>query len=169
MEDSVNVVEAIKDSRKRIDALLTAVKPLAKDGREYALAYTALQLGFMRLGKVLGEFKEPNPYPDSMNFKNTKIEPPADKADYMVELDKGGEVENVKFIRLNIDAEAEILKPLLLQDGRLSGPVYKMFHSLEIAIDSFSDAKMWYGQVLNNIREEKNKKEESEAISNNNV
>lgn len=76
-------IVANKGLRKSIDADIQALK-LLPSSRERALAITKLQEGVMWLGMDLkrineiSEVKAPNPYPNSYDPSNTKIEPTAD-------------------------------------------------------------------------------------------
>lgn len=66
-----------KLARKNIDEIIQQVKALPPS-RERALAITKLQEGVMWLGMDLKRLNEPNPYPNSKDPTNTKIEPTAD-------------------------------------------------------------------------------------------
>lgn len=70
-------VKANKLLRKLLDTQLQNLKQLP-GSRERALAITKLQESIMWLGMDLKRLNEPNPYPNSYNPKNTKIEPTAD-------------------------------------------------------------------------------------------
>lgn len=148
----IKMKEIIKESRKRIDAMLNVLKQ-HQNSREYYKGYDNLQLGFMRLGLVLAAIGEANPYPDSTNPDNSTIEPPTDKAEFVFELDREAEVLNVKLIRQTIDSELFLLIEILLPKDENKKLSYPAFHALQSAIDVLHDSKMWYGQVLNNIRE----------------
>lgn len=73
----------VKALRRDTDALIQRIKGL-KPSRETALAVTKLQEGVMWLGMELKQINEanpaacPNPYPNSKDPSNTKIEPTAD-------------------------------------------------------------------------------------------
>jgi len=71
-----NIV-ADKEYRVAIDKILQKVKALPPS-RERSLAITKLQEGIMWLGMDLKRLGSQNPYPNSMNPNNTKIEPTAD-------------------------------------------------------------------------------------------
>lgn len=72
-----------KQLRKDIDEVLQRVKQLGPS-REVSLTITKLQEGIMWLGMNLKRINElnpgtsPNPYPNSYNPNNTKIEPTSD-------------------------------------------------------------------------------------------
>lgn len=80
MEDQI---KEIKSLRKDTDAIIQRVKALPKS-RETALTITKLQEGVMWLGMDLKRIAEENPgfldnpYPNSKDPSNTKIEPTAD-------------------------------------------------------------------------------------------
>lgn len=144
-----NMKEQIKESRQRIDALLDVLK-LHRHNREYVMAYDSLQLGFMRLGLLLGHIGAKYPYPESMDAESPVIEAPTDKAKSVLELpDLPKEVGFVKFIRLQIDSEIGALEIAFKEYFK----EYSPGHEALIALDSLRESKMWMGQQLNNIRE----------------
>lgn len=48
--------------------------------RHRSIAFTAIEDAVMRLGKDLSECSEPNPYPNSRDTSNTKVDPTAPEA-----------------------------------------------------------------------------------------
>lgn len=70
-------VKDTKQCRKDIDNIIQKVKKL-NSSRETSLAVTKLQEAVMWLGMNLKRLGEANPYPDSYNPDNAKIEPTAD-------------------------------------------------------------------------------------------
>ncbi len=70
-------VTETKQQRKDADAVLQKVKSMPPS-RERSLAITKFQEGIMWLGMDLKRLGEANPYPNSYNSENTKIEPTAD-------------------------------------------------------------------------------------------
>ena len=66
-----------KELRVSIDAQIQKVKGLP-GSRERSIAVTKLQEAVMWLGMDLKRLNEPNPYPNSKDPSNTKIEPTAD-------------------------------------------------------------------------------------------
>jgi ClpP class serine protease len=70
-------VLATKQLRKDTDDIIQRVKEL-RPSRETSLATTKLQEGVMWLGMQLKALGEANPYPNSKDASNTKIEPTAD-------------------------------------------------------------------------------------------
>lgn len=66
-----------KELRRDIDVIIQSVKN-APSSRERSLAITKLQEAVMWLGMDLKRLNETNPYPNSKDPSNTKIEPTAD-------------------------------------------------------------------------------------------
>jgi hypothetical protein len=66
-----------KELRQKIDAQIQEVKALPPS-RERSICITKLQEAVMWLGMDLKRLNEPNPYPNSKDPSNTKIEPTAD-------------------------------------------------------------------------------------------
>lgn len=66
-----------KQLRKDTDDIIQRIKDLPSS-RERSLAITKLQEGVMWLGMDLKRLGETNPYPNSKDSSNTKIEPTAD-------------------------------------------------------------------------------------------
>jgi len=78
-EDAARTHEVVSDKRLRreIDEKIQEVKELPPS-RERSLAITKLQEAVMWLGMDLKRLNEANPYPNSKDPSNTKIEPTAD-------------------------------------------------------------------------------------------
>lgn len=72
-----NEVKQNKVARQEADAVLQKVKSLPSSS-ERSLAITKFQEGIMWLGMDLKRLGEANPYPNSYDPSNTKIEPTAD-------------------------------------------------------------------------------------------
>ena len=70
-------VIANKTLRKNLDGQLQNLKKCPAS-RERSLTITKLQEAIMWLGMDLKRLNEPNPYPNSKNPENLKIEPTAD-------------------------------------------------------------------------------------------
>ena len=66
-----------KELRRDLDAQIQKVKQLPPS-RERSITVTKLQEAVMWLGMDLKRLNEPNPYPNSKDPSNTKIEPTAD-------------------------------------------------------------------------------------------
>jgi len=70
-------VKQTKALRQGLDSELQKLKSLTSS-RETSLSITKIQEGIMWLGMELKRLGEANPYPQSYNPENTKIEPTAD-------------------------------------------------------------------------------------------
>ncbi len=70
-------VRQVKSLRKGLDEQLQSMKALPSS-RETSLSITKIQEGIMWLGMELKRLGEVNPYPQSYNPENAKIEPTAD-------------------------------------------------------------------------------------------
>jgi hypothetical protein len=70
-------VKEVKALRQDFDATLQRMKHLPSS-REVSLSITNVQQGIMWLGMELKRLGEANPYPNSYDPSNTKIEPTAD-------------------------------------------------------------------------------------------
>lgn len=150
LKDKIIMKEQIKASRQRIDALLEVLKNY-QSSREYYKAYDSLQLGFMRLGLVLGELGTENPYPESMKVDSKIIHEQSDKAPSVLEVPKGDEIATVKFFRVLIDNEIKnLIEACIGYTGATDG---HFLHVFENAISCITDSKMWFGAVLNSIRQ----------------
>lgn len=66
-----------KQLRRDIDNLIQVVKS-CPPSRERSICVTKLQEAVMWLGMDLKRLNEPNPYPNSKDPTNTKVEPTAD-------------------------------------------------------------------------------------------
>ena len=75
--NSLEEVKSNKQLRKDIDDIIQRLKELPSS-RERSLSITKLQEGVMWLGMDLKRLNEPNPYPNSKDPSNAKIEPTAD-------------------------------------------------------------------------------------------
>lgn len=73
----ITVVET-KQFRVELDAVLQKIKKSNRTSRERSLCITKIQEGIMWLGMDLKDLNEANPYPNSYDPTNTKIEPTAD-------------------------------------------------------------------------------------------
>lgn len=70
-------IKATKQCRVNLDAALQTVREL-RPSRSVSLAITNIQQGIMWLGMELKMLAAPDPYPDSYNPENAKVEPTAD-------------------------------------------------------------------------------------------
>lgn len=67
-----------KTFRKDLDGILQKLKASSRKSRERSLTDTKLTEAIMWLGMDLKALDAPNPYPNSKDPSNTKIEPTAD-------------------------------------------------------------------------------------------
>lgn len=72
-------VRAVKELRKALSDLVPNIKGLP-GSRERSLSLTNLQQSVMWLGMDLGRMNQPNPYPNSKDSSNAKIDPTAEEA-----------------------------------------------------------------------------------------
>lgn len=82
MDEIEQHIVSVKELRRDIDAKIQIVKSL-KPSRECSIVITKLQEGVMWLGMELKRVNDAtgvgaNPYPDSKDPSNTKINPTAD-------------------------------------------------------------------------------------------
>lgn len=73
----MKLAETIKLYRVNLDKQFTIMQNL-QGSREISIAITSAQNAKMWLGMALNKLGAENPYPDSKNAANTKIEPTAD-------------------------------------------------------------------------------------------
>lgn len=144
IETTESYPKRVKEIRMFVDHLLIQSKKISST-REISLAYTNMQRGFMWLGMVLADIKEPNPYPESTNISSPKIEERTDQAKDIPATFEGcpdvlDRTVCVKWFRLQLDNVLDKIDfPLACHDSQL-------------ALNAFKEAKMWFGQELNNIR-----------------
>lgn len=137
--------EKVKQVRMFVDNLIIQSKEI-KPSRETSLAYTNMQRGFMWLGKVLQGLDQPNPYPESTNIHSPKIEERTDQAKDSPILFEGcpfidgDQTASIKWFRNQLDSVIN-----QIDFGYCN-------RAADNAEDAFAEAKMWYGQELNNIR-----------------
>lgn len=142
-------MEQIKAIRRNIDHLMQESKKVSTN-REMALAYTHMQRGTMWLGLVLAAIGTANPYPDSTNIENKKIEDRADQAkdEPTVFPGIGGDGDRtiqVKWLRNALDGVASQIRDLETPAIQLG------YRELQVAYDAIRESKMWLGWELNNI------------------
>lgn len=75
--NEISIIET-KTLRRDIDAILQRIKESTRKSRERSITDTKLTEAIMWLGMDLKALNEPNPYPNSKDPTNTKIEPTAD-------------------------------------------------------------------------------------------
>ena len=67
-----------KGLRKELDEIIQQAKGSHRKSRERSIVITKLQEAVMWLGMDLKELGTPNPYPNSRDTSNTKVDPTAD-------------------------------------------------------------------------------------------
>ena len=77
MEENEAQIIANKALRRDIDAIIQRIKALPQSA-ERLLSTTKLQEGVMWLGMDLKRLAAPDPYPNSKDPSNAKVEPTAD-------------------------------------------------------------------------------------------
>jgi hypothetical protein len=157
----------IKDLRIRLDGITQLTQDIDKS-REISLSITSLQLSKMWLGKVLKELGTANPYPDSKNPANEKIEPTADKIfdkqfpkivyyknEYKIatledkETQEMSHIQKVKWLRAEIEKVEDRLKELF---SDISKSTYEE-ESFKYSIQYCIEAGLWLGMELGRIRD----------------
>lgn len=164
------VIEQIKQLRQDLTGLAWCVHML-NPSREVSLAYTQLQEAKSWCGKVLQEFKQDNPYPDSAKPESRNIEPQADVPEENPFLDQFNQLEEktqtgyVKLLRKLVGDAVERMKALHIEIDFL---IYSLSleednpiaESLWIgpytswAIKAAELARIWLGWELDRIRQE---------------
>ncbi len=148
----------IKDTRRRLDGIAILIKYIDKS-RENSLAITSLELSKMWLGKVLKELGTANPYPESKNPENQKIEP---TADIMTEAygfpDGFSHIQKVKWLRGEIEiTENELNKIREQRDSSNNLFTYWSDYYFKTSIEKCIESGMWLGMELGRIRDTENK------------
>jgi hypothetical protein len=143
------MIQEIKLLRVQLDELTKLTQQLDKS-REVSLAITKLQESKMWLGKVLKEIGASNPYPDSKNPANEKIEPTADTAGVIQGFDMGySHIQRVKYLR-------EKLEYLESKYRILAPDNYNKILEYYLS-ESYKDllmGGMWLGMELSNHRKD---------------
>ncbi len=146
-------IDRVKEIRLEIDRTINTAKGLTVSSRETSLAFTNLQRGKMWLGKVLGAIGTANPYPDSTNPDNKKIEPQADHTPEGYLFDPSfGQIERVKALRKICDGSIANLEFLTFPASPTSPSRGDQF--INQSLLAMEEAKMWYGWELDRIRNE---------------
>lgn len=151
------IVEKVKKYRVKIDKLFTVMGGMEKS-REISIAITSAQNGKMWLGKVLQRLDQPNPYPESKNASNTKIEPTADTwvGDLERELKGIGHIQKAKQLRQELTSIYEELESD--KDSIFSEEMdVLLFHFLLKSYDYIVESNMWLGMELGRVNKEVNK------------
>jgi hypothetical protein len=130
----------VKALRIRTDECLRICKSFPAS-RENSLAITSLQLGFMKMGKLLGDIGAPNPYPNSKDPNSPVIEKHADlwngtKSTLFTDFGHMDLTSAVKGLRLEISTTISCLNWLMDNTG---------YARALVACDALDDAQMWLG------------------------
>jgi hypothetical protein len=159
----MEIIEEIKNTRVNIDEIFTFCREL-KPSREIALAITSFELSKMWLGKVLKQAGNPNPYPESRNPENEKIEKTADTSgpERPPEFYEFNQIQRVKWLRAQIEKVEEkidnlsdfcfSLTPNVV--NHFDKPVKTMRRSFFASYDKCVEAGMWLGMELGRINNE---------------
>lgn len=146
--------EKIKQLRVNLDGNAKLIAGLIPS-REVALARTACELSKMWLGKALQAIGTANPYPDSKDPSNEKIEPTADvftRINNLGEYDNYSHIQKVKHIRKQLESiDGEIFDLWLNQNDSIGVQCMVAF---EYSFKSCVEAGMYLGAELGRIKEE---------------
>jgi len=115
-----------------------------------------LTLSKMWLGKVLGELKSKNPYPESMNPANNIIEPEADCYNGPISMGNLSVVAGLKLLRREIEklsSEFDSNLEVYNQTGQLPYNIPYVVFANESKM-RLIEAKMWLGIELGEIRDQ---------------
>jgi|SRR6476620_2419560 len=110
----------------------------------------AMELGFMWLGKLLGELGQQNPYPNSTDSSNTTVEPSADTVDDRFNLPEG-DIERVKELR-HLIQERMIDQLNQINVAMRGGKTDWAYRQAYIYL---TEAKMWLGMELQSVSKKK--------------
>lgn len=150
-----DITGEIRYIRTHLDVMFSAMQKM-QGSREFSLAITALQESKMWLGKVLQEFGEANPYPESKNPESKRIEPTAEHGteDLHVYWDKQGYgvVGTIKDLRKRIEA----LLPQIWEVRTFQGNGQKQILYADQSYLRACASMMWLGMALGVIRDKEN-------------
>lgn len=152
------MVEKIKGYRVKVDKYFTVMQGM-KPSREISVAITSAQNAKMWLGMALKKLEVENPYPESKNAANTKIEPTADtwSGDVNKELNGIGHIQKVKQFRYELTSLAEEMENL--KDDEMFNNMLDsiLFHTLLKSWEYIIESNMWLGMELGRINKENTK------------
>lgn len=144
------VVQQLTDERKRLSKVILLVESYQIDG--LMKVAEQLQFGFMWLGKAKGAIGVANPYPESTNPDNVKIEPAQDvaiSAEFYV-IDDINDVKILKALRADVDAIAAAV-----WNDSLTFPQHHLYQvCIRNAWTYLSNGKMVLGLLLGARRDE---------------
>lgn len=146
------IIGFLKANRVRLDSILKSVTTLLPSNRETSLVKTELQTAFMWLGKFLGVVGAANPYPQSKDPKSSVIEKHADMStSVFYEALTSDQTALVKQFRVYVDQSMYMIRALFTWQFNRNFPPGS--YPSDMAIDkALTNAGMWLGQQLNNIR-----------------
>ena len=155
--------QKIKSLRTKIHLLFTVIAVVGSS-RALSLAKTNLERAKMFLGLSLKELGVENPYPNSMDASNLKIEPTADRSpedeiqSVIVELNDiagaekpglNGMIKQIKYLRAKIEAALADHRIEMGVIGDVEDGVVIMW--LTQAYIALTEAKMWLGVELSEM------------------
>lgn len=157
MSNKEDVITFAKDTRLHIDKIINTIKIINfhKCGREAALAVTNLQLGKMWLGKTLKSIGNPNPYPESRNPANDKIDKSADSTSDLL-FTALEPIQAIKFLRENLD---NTIKSIFDRNYQFIEVILKNenptneIDTVGVSVIHLIEADMWLGMALGVIRD----------------
>lgn len=149
----MKLAETIKLYRVNLDKQFTIMQNL-QGSREISIAITSAQNAKMWLGMALHKLGAENPYPDSKNAANTKIEPTADtwNGDVCKELAGIGHTQKVKQLRFELTALADEIENLKSSEMFSHIIETMMFHSFIKSWEYVVESNMWLGMELGRIK-----------------
>jgi hypothetical protein len=175
------MIDKVKELRVKLDGLTQLTRdlrpvfnrtgPLVVGGksnghysntREISLAITSLELSKMWLGKCLKEMGNANPYPESKNPSNEKIEPTADTDDKLNWVNDEWtkqclpntnltHIQKVKWLRSELETVETILRFNIAAE--LPGMTVIGHRGFEESILECIKAGMWLGMELGRVRD----------------
>jgi len=153
------MVKEIKIIRVELDRHFTTLGQMIPS-REISIAITSTQNAKMWLGQVLKALGTENPYPDSRNASNTKIEKTTDVFEGDIEKDlKGiGHIQQVKIMRSRLSDSYTELGRLKEEIPNSNTTLYQeVYHPMIKSWEYIVEANMWLGMELGRINSESNK------------
>ena len=129
--------------RKRLDSLIQSAKQI-KYSQETTFAWRSLQMGKAWLGKALGYQGNASPYKPAASVG--EIPPTADVANGPMLMDPYDHLANVNTMRDAIQSEIDSIEGTAPSEPNQA-------HCYRMALVHLTEAKMWYGFELQEIRE----------------
>ena len=146
-KDNINYV--LKEYRVKLDKIQKVMSALTPS-REISISITSIQNGKMWLGKTLEYLGQDNPYPNSKDASNTKIEPTSDVwiGDLERELNGIAHIQKVKQLRKELTDIYEEIKSIKDIDFETL-----TFHTIVNSWNYIVESNMWLGMELGRIRD----------------